>query len=61
VRMIADAASRFCGSSAGRGPGGSACLVSLEGDRRGDTWEIVLEADVPRVGIYGHLEYIWER
>ena len=34
--------------------------VSLENDWRGDAWEAVGEADVPCVGIHGHLEDFWE-
>ena len=30
--------------------------VSLDDDWRGDAWEAVGEADVPCIGIYGHLE-----
>ena len=35
---------------------GQRCDVSLEDDWRGDEWEPVGEADVPCVGIQGHLE-----
>ena len=35
--------------------------VSLEDDWRGDAWEAVGKADVPCVGIHGHLEDFRER
>ena len=34
--------------------------VALEDDWRGDAWEAVGEADVPCVGIQGHLEDVRE-
>ena len=61
--MIVYVAFRFCGSSAARDLEGAfigqICQrrgVSLKDDWRGDAWEAVGEADVPCIGIHGHLK-----